>query len=1033
MKIKQLNSAVILFVITFLSFSFSGRAELRQGNNINTIDWEAENAFVDKNIKHAEKQYKVLISKMTRTDRFPRTIKDGNLEVTSGDAWTNGFFGGSLWYLYEYTKDSYWKTQAKKWTESLESVSYTANSHDVGFILFCSFGNGYRLEPSENSNYKDIIIRGSNALSNRFNSKVQCIKSWDWYSGQCPVIIDNMMNLEMLMWASKATANSSENQKFTSIGTQHADKTKANHLRGDYSSYHVVEYNTSTGNVIKQVTYQGWSDNSMWARGQGWGIYGYTMMYRETGDPKYLETAEGMVNVYLNHLRLPEDKIPWWDFNAGQPGYVKAFSRTNFSTVEYRDASAGAIVASALLELYTHTDNAKYLNAAVDMMHSLASDEYLAAENTNQGFLLKHCVGNFPGGAEIDVPLVYADYYFLEALLRYQSIIKKMTATEKPYRSIGYIPYWSTSCYTTLDYSALTHLNFAFCNPNTSGDLSAGVNDATLNAIIKKAHDNDVKVMASLGGAGYSANYPNLTSVANREMFCDKIIAYAKKYGFDGIDLDVEGEAAAAFWGSNYEAWVAALRTRCDAEGLLLTTAVGQWYADKITTKTFTYFDFITIMEYHRKANNYPTSITYYLNRGIKAKDLVLGVPFYGYRGNGDYVAYNTFMKENPDSWYFNTLNGSTWHNVKDIADIAQLSKNYSGIMIWELSQDVLGDYSLLKAVKSVLYGDGSLPQITNPVTSVSISPETGGEVMVGRFLQLSSSVLPANATVKSVTWSSSNNTIASVDGNGSVKGIKEGTVTITATSMNESKKATVTITVTPNPNIGKGDFPDVYGIISVYSNKAMDVKDKSLNSGARIQQWTLQASNNDNQRWLFEYVSDNTYYIRSKASGLYLTAMGIGNDGKVEQHDFRNNNTQQWDIVEVETGIYTIASKYSGRVLDVSGPSMDNGAEIHLWENLQAANQKWKFQMLEAGSDITETFLQSIIVFPNPTDGVFIIESGIQPAHFDLYSISGDLLKSGSLPQQSNQIDITGFNQGIYLLKISAGNDVYYGKMVKK
>jgi chondroitin AC lyase len=274
------------------------------------------------------------------------------------------------------------------------------------------------------------------------------------------------MNLEMLMWASKATGNPDEARKFREIGIKHSNQTMVNHLRNDYTSYHLVEYDAANGDVLKRVTFQGWSNNSMWARGQGWGIYGFTMMYRETGDPAYLETAENMVNAYLNHPRLPEDKIPRWDFDAGQPGYNKAFSRNDFSTVEYRDASAGALVASALFELYTLTNKSQSLNEAIDMIHSLASTEYLAAETTNLGFLLKHCVGNFPSGSEVDVPLIYADYYFLEALLRYQSIIKNMTAAVE---GVATLPLPSVYCRNKTLVIENSYANLAIHVYNTQG------------------------------------------------------------------------------------------------------------------------------------------------------------------------------------------------------------------------------------------------------------------------------------------------------------------------------------------------------------------------------------------------------------------------------------------------------------------------------------------------------------------------------------------------------------------------------------
>jgi GH18 family chitinase len=366
---------------------------------------------------------------------------------------------------------------------------------------------------------------------------------------------------------------------------------------------------------------------------------------------------------------------------------------------------------------------------------------------------------------------------------------------DSPYRSVGYIPNWAYGCYTTLDYSALTHLNIAFCNPNTAGDLSAGLNDNTLRDIIRKAHDNDVKVMASLGGAGYSDNYPPLIREDKRSMFCDKIIDYAKKYGFDGIDLDIEGEAAASFWGTAYEAWVAELRTRCTAENLVFTTAVGQWYADKITDKTFTYFDFVTIMEYDLKAHNYQGRINYFLNRGIPRENLVLGVPFYGHK-NGSYMSYKDILAENPDGWKVSNINNCTYHNMKDIADIAALSKDYGGVMIWELSQDMQGRFSLLNALREALFGRGfTMPDADIPVTGISMS-SSKIEVKVGSLARITPIVAPEDATTRSVIWSVDRPGLVSIDLRGFVRGLQEGVTTLTATTVDGQFTAIARITV---------------------------------------------------------------------------------------------------------------------------------------------------------------------------------------------------------------------------------------------
>jgi chondroitin AC lyase len=411
---------------------------------IASLDWKKERAFVESNIRFAVAQTKEMVRAADTNlvkERYPRTTsKNGSLASTNMYDWTSGFFPGNLWYLYELSRDDLFKRKAKAWTISLEPLKTYTGNHDLGFMMYCSFGNGYRLTPDETAAYKDILIQGASSLCTRYSEKTRCIKSWETNKSwdgkvrQFPVIIDNMMNLELLMWAAKTTGDKAEAEKFRHIAVTHANTTLKNHLRPDYSTYHVISYDPQTGEVESKTTAQGWSDNSTWSRGQAWGIYGFTMMYRETGDKKYLEAAKKMADFFLNHPNLPADKIPYWDFNAQQEGYVPTWpDRTSafpvppdkFPMAHYRDASAGAIVSSALFELYGHTKSETYLTAAVDMLHSLASDAYKAKLGENANFILKHCVGSIPHGSEIDVPLVYADYYFLEALLRYQKLLGK--------------------------------------------------------------------------------------------------------------------------------------------------------------------------------------------------------------------------------------------------------------------------------------------------------------------------------------------------------------------------------------------------------------------------------------------------------------------------------------------------------------------------------------------------------------------------------------------------------------------------------
>lgn len=345
--------------------------------------------------------------------RLPKsTDKEGKLSTSDSRWWCSGFFPGVLWYVYEGTNDPELKEWARMYTARIEREKYTTNNHDVGFMLYCSFGNGLRLGGYDA--YKEVLLTGTESLSTRYKDNVGAIRSWDWNQKvwQYPVIIDNMMNLELMMWAAKESGN----KRFAEMAKSHADKTMKNHFRNDYSCYHVVSYDTITGKPHKKQTWQGYADESAWARGQAWALYGYTMMYRETGEKRYLNHAKKVAEYIMNHPNLPEDKIPYWDFNAPQ------------ISNEERDASAGALIASALIELsqYTKGDfSKKCLDVAETQVRALTSDAYLAEEGTNANFILKHSVGAKPLKSEIDVPLTYADYYYVEALVRYKKLLEQ--------------------------------------------------------------------------------------------------------------------------------------------------------------------------------------------------------------------------------------------------------------------------------------------------------------------------------------------------------------------------------------------------------------------------------------------------------------------------------------------------------------------------------------------------------------------------------------------------------------------------------
>ena len=330
----------------------------------------------------------------------PRTSENGKLKMVKGQDWTSGFFPGELWLLYEQTKDNKWLAPAKQFTEALAEQQYFGGTHDLGFMIYCSYGNGYRL--TGDTNYRKVILQAARTLSKRFNKATGVIKSWDntnkW---KYPVIIDNMMNLELLFEATRLSNDSS----FYKIAVSHANTTIKNHFRDDFSSFHVIDYDPVTGAVRQKNTAQGFSDSSAWARGQAWGLYGYTMCYRETGDAAYLDQAKKIAAYILK--RLPGDMIPYWDYDApdlpNQP----------------RDASAAAITASALYELCWLSGEKKYKVAAGNILKQL-STRYRSPQLSGNGFILLHSTGHKPAGSEVDVPLIYADYYYLEALMRSQ-------------------------------------------------------------------------------------------------------------------------------------------------------------------------------------------------------------------------------------------------------------------------------------------------------------------------------------------------------------------------------------------------------------------------------------------------------------------------------------------------------------------------------------------------------------------------------------------------------------------------------------
>lgn len=377
-------------------------------------------SFITENVEFAKAQLGLAIDTIEASGKClnPVTLnRDGSVYYCGYADWRSGFFPGSIWYLYELTGDTSYLPLARKYTEAIRSAEHLTWHHDIGFIINCSFGNGLRLAP-DTAAYKNVMIQAAKSLCTRFRPNAGVIQSWDvkgnsWQSErgwECPVIIDNMMNLELLFEATKLSGDST----FYKVAVAHADRTLSEHFRPDGSCYHVVDYNISDGSVRHKQTAQGYADESVWSRGQAWAIYGFTICYRETKDRKYLDQALKTFNRMKNDPHMPEDLIPYWDMDA--PNIPD----------EPRDVSSASCIASALYEISTYDvpDAASYREYADRIMHSLASPDYRAALGTNGNFILMHSVGSIPHNSEIDVPLNYADYYFLEALKRRKDLDK---------------------------------------------------------------------------------------------------------------------------------------------------------------------------------------------------------------------------------------------------------------------------------------------------------------------------------------------------------------------------------------------------------------------------------------------------------------------------------------------------------------------------------------------------------------------------------------------------------------------------------
>ena len=374
-------------------------APLRVGVELAPLDADAA-------LDAAAARLRPFLDRPAREGEIPRSLEpDGSLDPSPAREWTSGFYPGTLWLLYEHTGDAAFAEAARAWTAVVEPEKRNGGTHDMGFKVYTSAGAGLRL--TGDAHYRDVVVEAADTLLTRFDPDVGAIKSWDWGSWRYPVIIDNMMNLELLYAASRLTGDA----RYAEVATQHARTTLAHHFRDDASSYHVVQFDDATGAVVARGTHQGYSDDSAWSRGQAWALYGFTMAYRESRQPEFLAQAERVADFVLDHPRRPGDGVPYWDYDA--PAIPD----------EPRDASAAAVIASSLVELagFVPEQRDRYL-AAADQILAALSQDYLVDDRLGEPFLLDHSVGSVPGAFEVDVPLSYADTYYVEALMRRQQL-----------------------------------------------------------------------------------------------------------------------------------------------------------------------------------------------------------------------------------------------------------------------------------------------------------------------------------------------------------------------------------------------------------------------------------------------------------------------------------------------------------------------------------------------------------------------------------------------------------------------------------
>lgn len=373
-------------------------------------------AFISENLRNAQNKVTYFLENLD-VNTYPGSIdENGQLKTLQARSWESGYLAGILWYLYDYTHEEKWRVYAQQWTAGLELQKFNKHSHDLLFMLFASFGNGYRITHDEL--YEDVLIVGAKSLATRYDPELKYIKSWDaFYESmtiQFPVIIDALLANEMLFYVAGISGDSSLYQ----IAYNHALNTKRDFFREDYSTYYLVEYDTILNAVKEKRTWMGKSDESTWARGHARSIYGSAVTFRETGDSSFLELAKKSAEFYMEHSRLPADLIPYWDFD--DPDIPNA----------PRDASAACIAASGLLELSSLlpvSEQGKYADFAIRTLKSLASDKYRNKPDENLGFILKHSTGSCSWNIDIDKPKISADYYFIESLIKLDKLKNSIT------------------------------------------------------------------------------------------------------------------------------------------------------------------------------------------------------------------------------------------------------------------------------------------------------------------------------------------------------------------------------------------------------------------------------------------------------------------------------------------------------------------------------------------------------------------------------------------------------------------------------